>query len=448
MGALFCKFSGLACGARNWSPPRAAGLKGVLRAYICIAAVVVSTGCAEDQPHKSARHALQDYMAGDYSAATEKLAPLSQKTNEDFVLNNCRLGSVTLANYDFNESEAAFLRAYEVINSVGVNDGGRSLGAAIVDEKIKVWKGEPFERAMANFYLGVIYYTQHDYDNARAAFENALFKLRDYSDKEDKKNDYREQESNFVVATIMLAKTWQRLGRDDLAHQNFDRAMELRPDLKPLCDFDLNRDSNLLLVVDFGYGPKKVRDGDGAFVGFAPTPREVGAIPEARAFVDGQVASREEWSRPTIDLLAMAQDRKWQDIDTIRAIKDIAGTGMLIGGGVMGVKGLNEHGSRQRTDLAVAAGLAGAGLLLKASSQADVRQWEMLPRTVFILPLRVAPGTHDVTVDFPNVPGLRQEWHKLVVPDKGEAAYYMRIQKSRIGPYEWPPPAVADEKMN
>jgi hypothetical protein len=92
--------------------------------------------------------------------------------------------------------------------------------------------------------------------------------------------------------------------------------------------------------------------------------------------------------------------------------------------------------------------LAGAGLLLKASSQADVRNWEMLPRTVFILPLRVAPGTHDVTVDFPNVPGLRQDWHKLVVPDKGEAAYYMRIQRARTGPYEWPPPAMADAKMN
>ena len=70
--------------------------------------------------------------------------------------------------------QTAFLRAYEVQNSVGVNTGGRSLGAALVDEGVRIWKGEPFERAMTNFYLGIVYYTRHDYNNCRAAMENAL----------------------------------------------------------------------------------------------------------------------------------------------------------------------------------------------------------------------------------------------------------------------------------
>src|SRR6185436_12119761 len=94
-------------------------------------------------------------------------------------------GSAALADYNLREAEAAFLRAYEVINSVGVNNGGRTLGAVLVDEKIKVWRGEPFDRAMLNFYLGLVYYMQHDYDNARGAFENALFKLRDYGETKD-----------------------------------------------------------------------------------------------------------------------------------------------------------------------------------------------------------------------------------------------------------------------
>ena len=71
-------------------------------------------------------------------------------------------------------------------------------------EKIKVWKGEPFERAMANFYLGLIYYMRHDYNNARGAFENALFKLRDYGEGKDKKDEYRRVESNFALACVML----------------------------------------------------------------------------------------------------------------------------------------------------------------------------------------------------------------------------------------------------
>ena len=79
------------------------------------------------------------------------------------------------------------------------------------------------------------------------------------------------------------------------------------------------------------------------------------------------------------------------------------------------------------------------GLLLKATSQADVRQWEMLPRTVYVLPLQVPPGTHDVSVEFPHVPGVRQEWRGLVVPAEGEATYYFRMQRGNPGPFQWPP---------
>ena len=132
-------------------------------------------GCAVNHEQREADHAVRDYFAGNYARATERLRPAAKKADENFVLNNVRLGSAALVDYDLNEAEDAFLRAYEVINSVGVNDGGRSLGAALVDEKIKIWKGEPFERAMANFYLGLIYYMRQDYNNARGAFENALF---------------------------------------------------------------------------------------------------------------------------------------------------------------------------------------------------------------------------------------------------------------------------------
>ena len=127
----------------------------------------------------------------------------------------------------------------------------------LVDEKIKIWKGEPYERAMANFYLGLIYYMQHDYNNARAAFENALFKLRDYSGDDGRSDDYRQVESDFALGYLMLGKCHQRLGHPDLARANFDRVVQLRNWLAPLADERMNGESNLLLVVDFGRGPRK-----------------------------------------------------------------------------------------------------------------------------------------------------------------------------------------------
>lgn len=408
---------------------------------ILLVFVALFAGCGPTKEQQIANRAVSDYFYGDYAAATHRLQKIADKTDENFVLNNLRLGSAALVDYDLDQAESAFVRAYEVINSVGVNDGGRSLGAVLVDEKIKIWKGEPFERAMANFYLGLVYYMQQDYGNARGAFENALFKLRDYSENEKKSeaSDYRDVESNFAVAALMLGKCWQKLGRDDLARANFARVGELQPSLKSLADYDLNRDANLLLVIDLGHGPQKVTDFDGSIVGFAPTPQQVGAMPRAIVQIDGKPARESEIAEPTIDLVAMAADRRWQSIDTIRAVKSGLGTGLLAVGAYEGMRGMSGSGSAQRRDLTAAAALLGAGLLLKATSQADVRQWEMLPRSVYVIPLHVSPGAHDITVEFPGVRGLRQEWLGLEAPDTGEATYYMRMTRYTHGPYYWPP---------
>jgi tetratricopeptide (TPR) repeat protein len=412
----------------------------MLRCQFLLILVAFAAGCAASRAQVQAERAVEAYFAGDFAGARAQLRPLADKPDENFVLNNVRLGSASLVDYNLNEAEGAFLRAYEVINSVGVNKGGRSLGAVLVDEKIKVWKGEPFERAMVNFYLGLIYYIRQDYNNARAAFENSLFKLRDYHEPKSKNPDYSEQESNFAAAMIMLGRCWQKLGRDDLAQANFERVRSLRPELAYLADPQRHSDANLLLVIDFGYGPHKVTDFDGSIVGFAPDPGRAGVIPEPRVMVDGVYADASGLDQPTFDLLAMAQDRRWQSIDTIRTVKSAVGTGLLVGGA-----GTTIYGADRDNDAAIYAGLGmmAAGLLLKATSQADVRQWEMLPRTTFILPLKVPPGAHDVTVDFPHAPGLEQRWRGIVVPDQGEATYYFRMQRWNCGPFDWPPPALA-----
>jgi hypothetical protein len=159
--------------------------------------------------------------------------------------------------------------------------------------------------------------------------------------------------------------------------------------------------------------------------------------------VDGRPLDVGQINDPPMDLLATAQDRRWQSIDTIRAVKSGLGTGLIAGGIGYGIYKDGKHRGMSNEDVGVMAALIGAGMLLKATSQADVRQWEMLPRTVFILPLEVEPGTHDVTVEFPNVPGLRQTWRGLDVPSTGEATYYMRMQRWNSGPFDWPPPAMA-----
>src|SRR6476620_9703465 len=89
-------------------------------------------GCAATKEERQAKNAVEDYLYGNYARAAEKLKPLADKTDENFVLNNARLGSTTLAEYDLDTAESAFLNAYEVINATGVNSGGRGAAAAII----------------------------------------------------------------------------------------------------------------------------------------------------------------------------------------------------------------------------------------------------------------------------------------------------------------------------
>ncbi len=357
--------------------------------------------------------AVSAYYAGEFGQAATLLQPLAQKTNGDFVLNNLRLGSALFAAGNLNEAQRAFLQAYEVINSLGVNNGGRTLGAILVSEDVKIWKGEPFERAMANFDLGLTYYIQRDYANARGAFENALFKLQDY---DESGKEAGEQESHFAPARLMLGRAWQRLGRDDLARQQFELVAQNHPHLRELADPARNAEANVLLVIAYGQGPRKIRESDGDIVGFGPTPRQAGAIPRPRVTVDGRAAGIAAEATPPVDLLALAQDRKWQSIDTIRTIKSAIGSGLIFAG--------VYQATRRNAQPEDAAAFMLAGILLKATSQADIRQWEMLPRTVFLLPLKLSPGEHEVGLAFG---GLGQRQTRLVVPAEGEATYYFRV---------------------
>jgi tetratricopeptide (TPR) repeat protein len=411
--------------------------------YFCLLSALscpVLTGCGPTRAEREAHYAVVDYLRGDYDRAAAELRPLAEKTDENFVLNNARLGSTALAQYDLDTAENAFLAAYEVINSTGVNSGGRGAAAAIINERLKVWKGEPFEKAMVNYYLGLIYYMRHDYENARAAFQNSLFKLRDYGESRNRNDEYRRVESNFALGYLMLAKSFQRLGEDDAARKNFDRAVELRPRLQGVADFDRNAKSNVLIVIDYGYGPRRVTsEFDGSFVGFAPRPQDVGPLPPVRVIVDGNAQPAPGGADlPAVDLLALAQDKRWQDIDTIRAVKDIAGSALLAGGGYEAYRASRYRNHNRNQDAAIAAGLIAGGLLLKASSQADTRTWEMLPRTSFVIPLTLPPGKHDVTVEFPGT-YQSQTWRDIDAPAEGDQTYYMRIQNNPRNPYIRPP---------
>jgi hypothetical protein len=217
----------------------------------------------------------------------------------------------------------------------------------------------------------------------------------------------------------------------------FDKATQIRPDLAPVAQ-GLQQPGNVLLVADWGWGPVKITTVDHAFAGFGPRPEEAGPIPVPQVLVDGAPQALTAPPLPLVDLLVLAQDHRWQDIDTIRAVKSVAGKALMGVGAFEAVHGSGWTGHRYNgNDVAIGLGLFAAGALLDASSQADLRHWEMLPRTVFLVPMNLSPGTHDVTVTFPT--GEQQTWHGLVAPAQGENTYYYRMLEEAPTDRYWPP---------
>ncbi len=366
------------------------GRRAVLTATVLATAVGFTiAGC--DTTPRAARNAFDQYQVGNYAAAVAEIRPLAGKKDENYVLNNCRLGSCALAAGNLNDAENAFMNAYRVLDATGVNDAGRQLGAAVVWEGIKVWKGEPFEQAMAHYYLGVIFLLQGDYENARAAFENSLFKVHEYASKDDFEH-YQMVESNFALGYFGLGFCYLRLNQPDKAQAAFARAQQINPALANLIAQAQQPGVNTLIFVDEGRGPRKAAKGwyDEQSV-FGPTPAQVGPVPQITAFADGNVISNPQVLYSTVDTLAMAQERRWQDIDTLREAKAIFGTGAMAAGAGMMAYGA-DRGNRDLEWAGLGTALFGAAVA--ASSQADTRQWGMLPRTVYIIPAIVAPGTH------------------------------------------------------
>ncbi len=394
-------------------------------------------GCAASRAEQEADRGVSAYFAGRPDLAVEILEPLSQEPDRNYVLNNLRLGHAALSAGDLETAERGFYRAYETLNAAGVNNPARTAATVLFNENVRIWLGEPYERAMANFELGVVYYLRGDYANARGAFENALFKLRRHADEGDAEGQFAEQESTFALAYVMLGRCWQRLGREDLAEDNFQRARELDPSLGPLTDPLLHEASNVLLILEWGVGPEKVPQGSGLVFASAGSVM----LPVPHVSVNGQAAAVSDLAVPTIDTHAMARQRRWQTTDTFRAIREVTGTGAMIGGVVVLDQGLKRD--HEETAL-LGAALIGLGALLNASSTPDLRQWEMVPRTVYLVPLSLEPGTHDITVRIPDSAGYGEivhEFRNVPVEPYGETALWARLLRPYGGVTDFAAPA-------
>lgn len=256
-------------------------------------------------------------------------------------------------------------------------------------EDVKLFKGDPYERAMTFLYRGILYMQEGDYENARACFRQGA--LQDAFAEED------QNRADWVVFDYLIARCEVELGRLGFADEAWKRADESfagfekkyresvggnLPIVDQLPQVDL--DDNLLVICVQGRGPRKERDGRrGQFITYKRPMNQPG--PQELAIGDKMVQS---WIIDSV--FFQARTRGGRPFDRVQkrkvVFKDVTsktGDAGMIGGVVI----LSQADSE--AEVIVGLVVLGGGLLVKLFSElirtgADIRAWQSLPDTVSI----------------------------------------------------------------
>lgn len=273
-----------------------------------------------------------------------------------------------------------------ISNIYGKDESARKARGYFESEARKTFIGEPYERAMAYFYRGILYWMDGEPDNARACFRSG--QLMD-SDTEDK--SYAGDYILFDYLDGFITTKLKGDGSDAMKRAQAAAKLWKPPEFSPK--------ANVIVFVDYGPGPKKFAAGQ-----YAEQLRFSGGKSQARSAVVkvGDITGK---AAPYDDLYFQATTRGGRAMDHVLGNKAVFKSGTDIGGTAAIVSGAVLTTSRSQEAQIAGLALVGAGVVSKIFSasttpEADVRMWENLPLYLSFVALELPPGPQTLTVDF------------------------------------------------
>lgn len=308
----------------------------------------------------------------------------------DKVLWQYRLGLSAMRAGRYEEAKARFDDAILTMGGILSNrEDARRARSLWAGEERKTFVGEPYERAMAYYYRGLLYWMDGEPDNARACFRSAQF-----IDSVAEDGDYR---ADYVLFDYLDGLASAKLAAD--GSDAFARAE--RTAKRPLPPYDPQ--AAVLVFAEWGRGPVKFASGEyGERLVFDAPPS---IAKRAQLRVAGRTIELEPWD----DLYFQATTRGGRVMDyilgnkavfkgTADAVGDVAVAGAMIAAERARLR--DSEGS-QNTALALAAmAVLSKTLSAAANAQADVRAWDNLPRHLSFAALRLPPGEHAATITY------------------------------------------------
>ena len=312
-------------------------------------------------------------------------AAIAHGPAKDKILWLYRTASAAMRRGQFDEARGLLDDALLAIGAISANDKeAKKSRGLFAEESKKTFRGEPYERVMAYYYRGILYWMDGEADNARACFRNGQF--------QDSDNENKEFAGDYVLLDYLDAFTTVKLSGD--GSDALKRAESLSKFQKlPPCD----PKANAFFFIEFGQGPTKYAAGE---------------YREQLRFREGQSKARSARIRiadqtilagPYDDLNFQATTRGGRVMDHVLGNKAVfkAATDTI---GDVALIGCVVAASNRRSE-EVGLGLIAAGLLSKIVSaattpEADTRSWDNLPQFLSFAAIQAPPGPQAATVEF------------------------------------------------
>jgi tetratricopeptide (TPR) repeat protein len=420
---------------------------------------------------------------GDYAAA--RLAVRSElegnRNDRRYLLDRMRLGVLTLADGYPDAARNVFEEVYEVLRAQGINRD-RTVQSVVISEDVRIWKGEPFEQALAMAYYAMTMASLDVWDNTRAAADNALFYLKDFgADRHGRRlntheiaqrsllyeraiaqgaaadearrraegrgedfidHGYVATRSDFTLGYLLAGVANQQLGRDEEASDHYNQVLRIDPNLRPLVDVLREGSYNTLLVVGWGLGPRKEGYGpDNALARFMPRFPSDRLNLRASVGVAGEDVTGWRSYPQVLDVNRMAADHMWNNMEDVRRAKSTVGTGLLYGGLMATAIGADV---RSREAMYAGLGAMAAGAFLKAGAHVDTRYADVYPQRFYFIPLDLPDEPVTMHLQVEGYPASRIALAGLRAP-RGPDAQLRYVRLVSPPPYtRQPAPAWAN----
>jgi hypothetical protein len=415
-----------------------------------LASLAILPACSTPQLDE---RAVASFEIGRYGPVASALAPqqTSDTSDKDYLLTRLRVLHAALAEGVPDAAEEPANQLFALLRTQGLNED-RTVASVVLSEGVRIWKGEPFEQALAYSSISIQKAMRAEWDNARAAANSSLFLLKDFSDtigrnapptdlarraaELDRESPgagdelldtgYDARPTDFALGYLLSAVANHALQREQESREQLSAAVSADPALEPLASILAAGTYNTILVVDYGAGPTKAAAGnDGSIALWRERTRS-----DARrinVLVNNTTAVT---LAPVQDINRMAMSHRWNNLDDVRALKSALGDLLLAGGAVVATNAEDDDARW------VGAAIAALGLFLKATSVADTRHDEFLPQRTYFVPVMLPPGVSTISLQIEGDSASRITLHDLK-PPSGQESLQLRFVRIPTRPTPW-----------